>query len=541
MRAREAWLTLQKRIASSLGREVARIAPGAHRGFAAYRREYERDIARPFAPSSVRDVVRAAERAHVVHVGDFHALRESQRTALRLLEELRTRPRPVVLGLEMADASKSGDLDLFLAGRLSESELKRRLRWEESWGFEWEGYRDVLRFARAHGIRLLALNDPDPRATLPDRDRAAAEAIVRATARHPRAIVVTLMGELHVSRSHLPAAVAKALEDAGAHRRQLVIHQSPERLYWELAKRGLEDSVGVVRLQGGDSFAVFAATPAAQHFAFLDWLDRCERVTVSTDDAALEADWSLVDLTDSLKLVVEAIARYFEVPMRGLLDFTLSTGDPREFLHLLRVRRRASAAELRRLERLLALGPGAFLPQGNLVYLPRFTLGDAGALAAQLVHRVRAGSPREPMAPRQYFYFRVWREALGAVGRRLLDPKTDLCAPVRRRRGDERSRKVQALLERHASLARRDDAAVASARSKFPFRQPLEIHVPLTRAIGAELGGAMFAAILDERLSRSEARAIFLRPLHPSDAAAQLYFALRRRLIDAPAPVADAG
>lgn len=533
MRARQAWLTLQRRIAGSLGREVARIAPAPHRGFARYRREYERDLDRSFFPSSVTEVVRDAERSHVVHVGDFHALGESQRTALRLLEELRTRPRPVILGLEMAERRRQADLDAFFAGRLSEAGLRRKLRWEESWGFDWEGYRDVLRFARAHGVRLLALNEADARATLADRDRAAAETVAAATLREPRAIVITLMGELHVSRSHLPAAVARALAARGARRRQLVIHQSPERLYWALAARGLEDRVGVVRLQGGDAYAVFTATPAAQHFAFLDWLDRSERVTISTDDAALEADWSLVDLTDSLKLVVEAIARYFEVPTRGLLDFTLSTGDPEEFLHLLRVRRRATAAEIRRLKRLVSLGPGTFLPQGNHVFLPRFTLGEAGALAAQLIHRVRAGSPREPMAPRQYFYFRVWREALGILGRKLLDPKTDLCRPRAKRR-DERSRLVDSLLARHDTLARRDDASNASARWKFPFRQPLEIHVPLTRAIGAEIGEAMFRAILDESLSRAEARAIFLRPLHPGDAAAELYFALRRRLLEAP-------
>ena len=77
-------------------------------------------------------------------------------------------------------------------------------------------------------------------------------------------------------------------------------------------------------------------------------------------------------------------------------------------------------------------------------------------------------------------------------------------------------------------------AAVSIDLANGAYRQPLETHVRLTSAIGAELGSALFRAILDERVSRAEARAIFLRPLHQGDAAAALYFATRRRLLDPP-------
>jgi hypothetical protein len=114
MRAREAWLTLQKRIATSLGREVGRIAPASHRGFGTYRREYDRDLARPFIPAAVRDVIRDAERSHIVHVGDFHALRESQETVLRLLKQLRVRPRPILGSRWPIDAGRA--ISTFSAG-----------------------------------------------------------------------------------------------------------------------------------------------------------------------------------------------------------------------------------------------------------------------------------------------------------------------------------------------------------------------------------------------------------------------------------------
>ncbi len=538
MRARESWLSLQRRIAGSLRREVSRIAPFAHRGFSRYRREYERDLGKPYAPIDVRGIVRAAAHAHVVHVGDFHALPASQLTALRLIEELLDRSRRVVLGLEMADRRHQTDLDAFADGRISSEVLRARLHWEETWGFDWEGYGDLLECARAQHLKLLALNESAAGATLEERDRAAAEIIARATLADERAVVVVLFGELHVSRSHLPRAVARSIAAAAprsaARRRQITIHQSPERLYFDLVRRGAEDRIGAVRYQGGDAFAVLTATPAAQSLAYLDWLDRCERVAVATEDDSLEADWSFVDLSDSLRLVIEAIARYFSVPTRGLLDFTVTTGDVEEFLHLLRVRRGARAAEVRRLARLARLGRGVLLPEGNLVFLPRFTLGEAGTLAAQLIHRVRAGSPREPMAPRQYFYFRVVREAIGALGRRLLDPKSPLADCTRPKRG-ARSRRVADLAARHADLAERAHAANASARLAFPFRLPLDVHVPLTRAIGSDLGDRLFEALMDDRLARAEVRTLFLRPLHRGDAAAEAYFALRRRVLDAAA------
>jgi uncharacterized iron-regulated protein len=51
-------------------------------------------------------------------------------------------------------------LDRFLAGKITESELKEKTEYEERWGFDWEFYAPILRFAQAQKLPLIALNTP---------------------------------------------------------------------------------------------------------------------------------------------------------------------------------------------------------------------------------------------------------------------------------------------------------------------------------------------------------------------------------------------
>ncbi len=51
-------------------------------------------------------------------------------------------------------------IDHYLAGEIAEAELVAQTEYEARWGFPWEVYAPVLRFARANQIPVLALNTP---------------------------------------------------------------------------------------------------------------------------------------------------------------------------------------------------------------------------------------------------------------------------------------------------------------------------------------------------------------------------------------------
>ena len=51
-------------------------------------------------------------------------------------------------------------LDRYLEGKIDEDRLREQTEYETRWGFDWEFYAPILRFAIAHQIPLIALNTP---------------------------------------------------------------------------------------------------------------------------------------------------------------------------------------------------------------------------------------------------------------------------------------------------------------------------------------------------------------------------------------------
>lgn len=91
----------------------------------------------------------------VVYVGEVHDSAEDHRVQLAVLRGLHERAGgPLALGLEMLARTRQADADAFIRGEMDEPAFRRI--WTESWG-AWEPYAEILRFARAERIPLLAL------------------------------------------------------------------------------------------------------------------------------------------------------------------------------------------------------------------------------------------------------------------------------------------------------------------------------------------------------------------------------------------------
>ena len=93
-------------------------------------------------------------------LGESHASVESHRVQLHVLRALQRRGRAIRLALEMFPYSEQASLDAWNEGRWSEDQFVRQARWYEHWGYHWGYYRDLILFAREHGVPLLAANAP---------------------------------------------------------------------------------------------------------------------------------------------------------------------------------------------------------------------------------------------------------------------------------------------------------------------------------------------------------------------------------------------
>lgn len=98
--------------------------------------------------------------ADVVYLGETHDNPADHVAQLHILEMLYQRNPKMAIGLEMFQRPYQSILDRYLANEISETELQQQSQYEQRWGYPWEYYAPILRFAKAHGLPVLALNTP---------------------------------------------------------------------------------------------------------------------------------------------------------------------------------------------------------------------------------------------------------------------------------------------------------------------------------------------------------------------------------------------
>ncbi|WNK20577.1 ChaN family lipoprotein [Halomonas piscis] len=121
---------------------------------------------------SVTEASRVMARAaaqDVVLIGERHDQMADHRFELHTLAGLAAHRDDIVIGLEMLPRRAQPALDAWVNGELSEDELLRQSRWDETWGFEAAMYLPIFHFARMNRIPLVALNiAPELRRRLAD-------------------------------------------------------------------------------------------------------------------------------------------------------------------------------------------------------------------------------------------------------------------------------------------------------------------------------------------------------------------------------------
>ena len=400
------------------------------------RRRYIQDFHKEFRSyrhqAKWADVVAAAHRCDVVLVGDYHALTSCQYFAARLLEEMVRRRKGIVLAMEMVFGRHQRVLDRYLAGKLEEGEFLRRIRYQQDWGYPWEGYRKLFATARKFAIPVLAA-DAEPRgglSTIRRRDAHAASRIASLFSQGDRPHVLVLFGESHLARGHLPLQLKRALKRAGVAGRLLVIVQNVESIYWELAEQGLEET-DVVEV-GERKFAVFNASPLAKYEAYRQTLDRW-RGDVYDDGRP--------DLTPTVHYMIDTILKFLGIdPYRlrlrqgaGAAEFLVDSypdvfpvDDEGELLSLLRsegMSPQEAALEAGKLQR----KGSRYVAATNALYIGSFDLLSSAEEATRFLRRALSGSRVSdsswpPRSSGDLAAESVLEEALGFLGSKVIDP-----------------------------------------------------------------------------------------------------------------------
>jgi hypothetical protein len=460
------------------------------------------------------------------------------------LEELRQlQSRPIVLLLEAIFTRDQHIIDEWQAAKISDAELKNRLRYALEWGYEWEPFLHTLKIARGLSIPILGA-DCAPRGNrrqIGRRDRHAAEIVARTRRSDPHALVVVFFGESHLAPSHLPREIEEQLPREDVR----VVLQNVDQLYFRAAGE-LVQHIDALRVSN-KAVAVFNATPLEKWQSYRLCIERWR------EESRWAPDFTplLYDLIDALLelLHIESCPDEDDESNRYFVDCypevvhlnSLERG--REVL-----RRGLAGAELnRRLLELVEDG-SCYVPELNLLVVYQLRMAPASKHVARFVYQACRGfepqivtTDAETGRTEDAFYARILEHAFEHFGAHLLYPSQPIGSEDDLLSFYEEASSPGVPLSAaeyvhvlDCALLHRDyELHAQSYAQKPPMLRDVsswsnEMRELLALYLGQLLGSDLYRAYLKGTLSRIDGRSLMFRRL--AHGARGIYFSAARRV-----------
>nr|WP_242038269.1 ChaN family lipoprotein [Chroococcidiopsis sp. [FACHB-1243]] len=99
-------------------------------------------------------------KADAIYLGETHDRDRDRKIQLKIIQEFQKRNPQVAIAMEMFQIPYQDAIDSYLAGKLTEKELIEQTEYEQRWGYSWESYAPILRFAKEKQLSVLAANVP---------------------------------------------------------------------------------------------------------------------------------------------------------------------------------------------------------------------------------------------------------------------------------------------------------------------------------------------------------------------------------------------
>jgi uncharacterized iron-regulated protein len=111
-------------------------------------------------PVTREQVLKTLGSARVIYLGETHDSVQDHQAQLEIIQALHWQNPRLVIGLEMFQRPFQSVLDRYIRGELTEVELLEQSEYTKRWGFSWQLYAPIVRFAKEHQLPLVALNTP---------------------------------------------------------------------------------------------------------------------------------------------------------------------------------------------------------------------------------------------------------------------------------------------------------------------------------------------------------------------------------------------
>ncbi|TDI14247.1 MAG: hypothetical protein E2P04_01030 [Acidobacteria bacterium] len=545
-------ISFHKEMVRRLKREIALVDRNSRRK---YIRDFDEEYSTYEQISSLDDLIMAAYQADIIYIGDYHALRQSQVFVARMVKEIASRTRKVRLGMEMVFGRNQRVLDRWMEGEIDEDEFLTRIRYHLDWGYDWESFRQILDAARKYKVPVLAL-DCEPRSGfryIRKRDQYAAQRIAAVVESDPHAKIIVVFGESHLASGHLPERVRAILKARSLERRDLVIVQNVEQIYWDLAEGG-HQHVDVVRCSPS-SYCVFNASPLAKYESYRQTIDRWKAESVQ--DTGLDLTPTIYNMVDTILRFLRLDKYRYRLQRDGsslelLVDAypeVYSDMELDQFQDVLRASN-LNPEQMAEVTYHVGRNGSCYVPSINAIFIGDFNLVHGGEEAAHFVNMALKGEIFErggkvyPAA--DLFYVTVLEEAIGFFGSKLIDPSRNHFFETEFYRYHKKS---PAVIERETRYGYREfrdiiDFILLHKRFERSYHEYEDVPARLLDGINAEgerfsilthelgyfLGQQIYDGYHAGSIRRREVVKLFQRSFEPGGEALSVYLDLVERL-----------
>lgn len=399
------YYNIKRKVESILGQETKELK--------SYREVYDKELSKlSWQAVDKRYLFARLKTADIVLVGDFHAQKQSTRGFLRVIRKIKT---PFVIALECLSISDQKFTDLYLAGEISEKDFLTKIAWKKNWGFPWENYRPLFKWAQQNKIKIYGINGGSEVKTLKERDKISAEAIKRIASLNKKHKIFVQYGDLHLASMHLPKVLKKILPKFD----QCIVYQSPEVLYFKIMENQKELSTDVVRLSQ-NKWALNGLPPWVKWQDYLLFLESGYDKKIKLHD---------VDPTDTVADTVDFLARSFGLNL-DKSSLSVYSSDDNNFFDLVE---KCSLPLRNKIIENVQEGYSFYVPEIECGYLARHSVNHVTRVAAQYMYFKEGAYTKSLLDPKKDFLKIIWLEAIIYFFSKVKNPKrkTDTLQDVR--------------------------------------------------------------------------------------------------------------
>jgi len=110
--------------------------------------------------STMEQIIPALADKRVVFIGEQHTRYDHHLTQLEIIRRLHALHPQLAIGLEMFQQPFQQYLDDYVAGSIDEQAMLSATEYYQRWRMDYRHYAPILRYAREHGLPVIALNIP---------------------------------------------------------------------------------------------------------------------------------------------------------------------------------------------------------------------------------------------------------------------------------------------------------------------------------------------------------------------------------------------